>query len=235
MIRFQCPQCGKKLKAADEIAGRDVKCSGCSSATTVPQPSTTKPKPKSETSEEPVGHIFGQSVPMPSSDTGVEREFRAKPKSSKPESSKANRRWTLGIAALLGLIVASAVTYAVIKQAYAAPKFKAEFESMAEVEFYRRAHGELEQTRRRMAVMANAFKAQGSPKGDFIQEHERLNASIDKYTSNSETLMRQAAELLAEGKDLHAKSMLVETGKEMKAIAREIEVEVGEFNRNASR
>ena len=101
---------------------------------------------------------------------------------------------------------------------------------MAEVDFYRRAHGELEQTRRRMSVMAGAFEAKKSSAGDFSEQYQRLNESINSYTENSETLLKEAAGLLAEGKDLHAKSLLVETGKKMRALVEDIENEVSEFN-----
>jgi predicted RNA-binding Zn-ribbon protein involved in translation (DUF1610 family) len=37
-ISFQCPQCGKKLKAPDEAAGKSSKCPGCGGAVTCPEP-----------------------------------------------------------------------------------------------------------------------------------------------------------------------------------------------------
>lgn len=37
-IRFKCPQCGKKLKAAENYAGRMVRCSGCAAVQVVPEP-----------------------------------------------------------------------------------------------------------------------------------------------------------------------------------------------------
>ena len=106
---------------------------------------------------------------------------------------------------------------------------------MAEVEFYRRAHGQLEQTRKRMSVMADAFKAKNSSAGDFSQEQRRLNESINSYTENSDSLMQEAAALLAQGKDLHAKSLLVETGKKMQALIVEIDNEVAQFNKKANK
>ena len=160
----------------------------------------------------------------------IGREFKPKIK-----SSNSSLKWMLAVGTLLGLIVASVVTYVVIKRSYDIPKFTAEFESMGEVEFYKRAHGQLEQTRKRMTIMAGAFKAKGSPRGDFSEKHRELSSSVDEYTGNSETLLRQAAELLAEGKDLHAKSLLVETGKEMQGLVKEIEREVNEFNQKTRR
>jgi len=38
MIRFPCRQCGKKLKAPDEYAGRQVQCTGCGAVQEVPEP-----------------------------------------------------------------------------------------------------------------------------------------------------------------------------------------------------
>jgi predicted RNA-binding Zn-ribbon protein involved in translation (DUF1610 family) len=37
-ISFQCPQCGKKLKAPDAAAGKSSKCPGCGGTVTCPEP-----------------------------------------------------------------------------------------------------------------------------------------------------------------------------------------------------
>jgi predicted RNA-binding Zn-ribbon protein involved in translation (DUF1610 family) len=37
-ISFQCPQCGKKLKAPDQAAGKSSKCPGCGATVTCPEP-----------------------------------------------------------------------------------------------------------------------------------------------------------------------------------------------------
>jgi predicted RNA-binding Zn-ribbon protein involved in translation (DUF1610 family) len=37
-ISFQCPQCGKKLKAPDSAAGKSSKCPGCGGTVTCPEP-----------------------------------------------------------------------------------------------------------------------------------------------------------------------------------------------------
>ena len=51
-ISFQCPTCGKKLKAPDDCTGRKTKCPQCQSAVTVPNQAITQapllPKPKSQ-------------------------------------------------------------------------------------------------------------------------------------------------------------------------------------------
>jgi DNA-directed RNA polymerase subunit M/transcription elongation factor TFIIS len=37
-ISFQCPQCGKKLKAPDNAAGKSSSCPGCGNTVTCPEP-----------------------------------------------------------------------------------------------------------------------------------------------------------------------------------------------------
>jgi predicted RNA-binding Zn-ribbon protein involved in translation (DUF1610 family) len=37
-IAFSCPQCGKKLKAPDNAAGKSSKCPGCGTTVTCPEP-----------------------------------------------------------------------------------------------------------------------------------------------------------------------------------------------------
>jgi len=79
--------------------------------------------------------------------------------------------------------------------------------------------------------MAKAFKVKNSSAGDFSEQHKRLTSSIENYTNNSQPLLRQAATLIAQGQENRAKSLLVETGKEMKSLIVQIEREVGEFNK----
>ena len=40
-IAFQCPHCGKKLKAPDSAASKSSKCPGCGETVTCPSLSTT--------------------------------------------------------------------------------------------------------------------------------------------------------------------------------------------------
>ena len=271
MIRFQCSQCGKKLKAEQELVGRRVKCTGCSAVETVPQQTSgsrasvgagapTSVSASEDESRETIrskvvkpkstGQALGQSAAPSSSEQSSSEQSSSEQSSSeqssseqvterefklKANSSGLNLRWILAIGALLCLIVASVVGYTVIKRAYAYPKFAAEFESMEEVKFYRRAHVKLDQTRKRMSIMAQAFKARDLPKGDFSDQHQRLKTSIENYTNNSESLLRQAADLLAQGKTPHAKGLLVNTGKEMQELVLEIEREIGNFNKKTRR
>lgn len=251
MIRFRCSQCGKKLKAERELVGRRVKCTDCEAIETVPQqtggsqPSGEVADPSSVSVSEAESqetkrllvkelksksNLPGRSASASSAEQVVGREFKLKEKSSGP-----GLRWALAIGALLCLIVASAVTYTVIKRAYVIPKFAAEFESMEEVAFYRRAHGQLAKVQKRMSIMANAFKAKGSRAGDFSEQYQQFNSSIENYTSNSEPLLRQAADLLAQGKAPHAKGLLVNTGVEMRDLVLEIEREIGKFNKKTRR
>ena len=37
-ISFQCPHCGKKLKAPDSAAGKSSTCPGCGNKVTCPEP-----------------------------------------------------------------------------------------------------------------------------------------------------------------------------------------------------
>jgi biopolymer transport protein ExbD len=46
MIRFNCPQCGKKFKAPAEMAGRVISCGQCRTNVTVPAALAEPPPPK---------------------------------------------------------------------------------------------------------------------------------------------------------------------------------------------
>ncbi len=54
-ISFQCPQCGKKLKAPDEAAGKSSKCPGCGGTVTCPEP-IYDAEPLDAMSQPPPGH-----------------------------------------------------------------------------------------------------------------------------------------------------------------------------------
>ncbi len=54
-ISFQCPQCGKKLKAPDEAAGKSSTCPGCGGTVTCPEP-IYDAEPIDASSQPPPGH-----------------------------------------------------------------------------------------------------------------------------------------------------------------------------------
>jgi predicted RNA-binding Zn-ribbon protein involved in translation (DUF1610 family) len=54
-ISFQCPQCGKKLKAPDEAAGKSSTCPGCGGTVTCPEP-IYDAEPLDASSQPPSGH-----------------------------------------------------------------------------------------------------------------------------------------------------------------------------------
>ncbi len=45
-IEFPCPECERKLRVKDELAGRRVKCPGCSASITIPDADAQPPAPK---------------------------------------------------------------------------------------------------------------------------------------------------------------------------------------------
>ena len=45
MIDFNCPNCGKRFKVPNELAGRSAKCKACAALLTVPSESTAAPSP----------------------------------------------------------------------------------------------------------------------------------------------------------------------------------------------
>jgi len=59
-ISFQCPTCRKQFTAPATVAGRQVRCSGCSGTLTVPQPGATPPVPPPK---QPVGARSGNTFP----------------------------------------------------------------------------------------------------------------------------------------------------------------------------
>ena len=272
MIRFRCSQCGKKLKADEEIIGRKVQCVRCSHVEQVPEKDNlTKPlaKNRKQTStksrddaqqdlvsdskstsksskplhvsdpskrgarvaasqDEPVPELFGHSavISQPRGLDGPQFQITKKKKPSKM------MKWALpaiGLAAAITLI--SVIAYVWIGKAYAEPKLRAEFESMPEVQFYQKAHFELEKARRVMSIMVQAFQATTPSASGLTESFNGLNQEAEGYTRNSKTLVKEAAQLMAEGKDIAAKSSLVNTAKKMNILAKQINDEVEAFNK----
>ena len=209
-------------------------------------------KPKSKTkrtksrksfgadSDEPVPELFGHSGAK--SDPAVGNSDSAVgniPKFNVVEKKKKRfnfGRWIIpAIATAVGLGLTALVTYFVISSRYTEPTFAAEFEALEEVKFYQRWHVELEKSRIKMSIMSKAFQSASIPGNSFTATFDELNSSADKYTNNSKSLVKEAAELYAKGKDVHAKSLLVTTAREMKDLRDEIDNEVGEFNQKINR
>jgi len=60
-VRFQCPTCGKKLKATDEAIGKKVLCSGCGNPTKVPEEDTIKPSELKSSAANLAGDLLKQT------------------------------------------------------------------------------------------------------------------------------------------------------------------------------
>lgn len=59
-ISFQCPTCRKQFTAPASVAGRQVRCSGCSGTLTVPKPGAAPPAPPLR---QPVSSSPGNTLP----------------------------------------------------------------------------------------------------------------------------------------------------------------------------
>src|SRR5690349_20362028 len=95
MIAFACPECGKSLKAPDEAAGRDGRCS-CGAAFAVPHPANPSP-PRVLEYREP-------AEPDDETDAALERQLRHR------RNRQARRRLILRLTAVGLLLVAVVVT-----------------------------------------------------------------------------------------------------------------------------
>ena len=71
MIRMACPDCGKKLHAKDELAGRTAKCPSCGRAITIPQPEPSNTIPLDEA--EPGEHVIPASEDRVATRPRIER------------------------------------------------------------------------------------------------------------------------------------------------------------------
>jgi len=104
MICFQCPSCGKTIKATDRVAGKDRKCPGCGGPVHVPLPKQaafdeddvlsaigTAPAPKlvEKTEPEQVEETLLKS-------TEHTPKKSVKPKTDKPESDEESKPKTAG-------------------------------------------------------------------------------------------------------------------------------------------
>src|SRR5262245_17543483 len=80
MIRFDCPQCGKRCKAPVEAAGRRAKCSRCGASVLIPSsvavlvaPSPADPPRQDQFTTELVCQDCGQRFSVPQDQVGTGR------------------------------------------------------------------------------------------------------------------------------------------------------------------
>jgi biopolymer transport protein ExbD len=80
MIRFQCHQCGKKLKAPEEYSGRAVQCTGCGAVQAVPAVEAAPAETRTQTIHpaSPLEHVqpaaaaeSGEEAPLLEHKTGM--------------------------------------------------------------------------------------------------------------------------------------------------------------------
>jgi predicted RNA-binding Zn-ribbon protein involved in translation (DUF1610 family) len=80
-ISFQCPQCGKKLKAPDNAAGKSSTCPGCGGRVTCPEPvydaEVIEMTPLESPGVDPYGDLgadgtYGVVDPQPAADSSTE-------------------------------------------------------------------------------------------------------------------------------------------------------------------
>jgi phage FluMu protein Com len=247
MIRFRCKECGKKLKADDEIVGRKVKCTRCDSIESVPESDNlaksqqsqirldaNKPKPKSFKTDVGTGtmnpgnpdqpiHLFGHSAVRSTPTEHFEQRFQVVTR--KPSNL---RRWIL-----LGLIgVFSVAVVAVLFNLGwimdVRRKLSTDYENLAEVVYYRNAVMKLEKSRRMMHVAGRNYIATRVGTDDEIRELEEYDASIRALTTNSDILEKVEA-LFRRGKDVEAKALLVNTAKELNRQRSKVETVTKEY------
>ncbi len=137
-ISFQCPRCGKKLKAPDSAAGKASSCPGCGGTVTCPAPgddeevvemqlSPQKPKGFDPFADLDGEKSHGTAMPAASSEPGDDNPYAA-PKRIKPTSGKGKKKAELksiaqyqkGVIACIGgwvlCILASFVSGAVLHE-----------------------------------------------------------------------------------------------------------------------
>lgn len=67
-IQFVCPYCGQPFKVADQLAGREVGCSGCGNSLTIPDATSSAGEPEPE--------LELESVPEPKVDPPLKHKSR---------------------------------------------------------------------------------------------------------------------------------------------------------------
>lgn len=241
MIRFRCKECGKKLKASEEIIGRKVECTRCESVETVPesdnltkpkQPkirlAANRPKPtqvkaaaslggsKTANLDQPV-ELFGHS----SSGSAPTKNFEPRFKVVTPKKSQL-RRWVLF--GLIALFAASA-TGVYMNLGWIMDvrrRFSTDYENLPEVVYYRNNVIKLEKSRRMMYIAGrNCFAVMGEADGER-SELEEYNSSIHALTTKS-GLIDEVETLFRSGKDTQARALLVKTARKLKSHLADVE------------
>ncbi len=242
MIRFRCSHCGKKLKADENIIGRKVQCVRCDHVERVPEKDNlAKPKqprklessadgqaPKLPDRKPPPQELFGHSAVKSQQRPLDGPQFQV----TKARAKSKIFKWALpAIGIVAGITLIAVIAYTWIGQAYAEPEFRAEFEAMSEVQFYQNACVRLEKSRRVMSIMVKAFESTSPNSSGLANSFTELNRDAQEYIKNSKTLLTEAAKLMADGKEIAAKSSMVNTAKKMNQLAANIDDEIESFNK----
>ncbi len=249
MIRFRCRECGKKLKAEDDIVGRNVKCTRCGSVETVPEadnlakpnqpkirPAVNQPNPprfgsasrfsdpKTVNLDQPV-ELFGHSAVESTAPENFEPRFNVVVR--RPSNL---RRWVLF--GLIGVFVV-AVIAAVFNFAWILDmrrRLSTDYENLDEVVYYRNAARKLEKSRRMMYVSGKTYIATTLGNDVEIQKLDDYNASIEAVTADSDIYEKVEA-LFRNGKDVQAKALLVSTALELDQLREEVEKKTVEYTK----
>ena len=248
MIRFRCKECGKKLKATEEIVGRQVKCTRCDSVETVPevdnvakpkQPETrltaNKPKsprfktdplidkPKTFNLDQPV-ELFGHSAASSASSEHFEPKFKVV---TRKQSNL--RRWML--LGFIGIFVVAtvAVLFNLNWILDGRRKLSTDYENLHEVVYYRNVATRLEKSRRFMYIAGRTFIAMNAGTDEDIKELEEYNATIEALTNKSD-MYETVESLFRRGKDDEAKALLIKTARELKQHQIEVEKKTREYD-----
>ena len=237
MIRFRCRECGKKLKADEDIIGRKVQCTRCDNVETVPpfddltKSESAQDEPDHQAANKPnpadagsaasssfddlsdVDSLLGEghSIEMMEGLTDGPGEIDT----NLPQFKQYHRKKTdfkrLIPFGLIGLAVVG-ISLIAINAGWifnSGPTFDSEFEALPAVANYRRAQNQLEKSRRVMEVMGNAQISRNLMSQERTAEFNEFNESILVLTKQAETLT-EASRLVDQGEQEAANRLLTE-------------------------
>lgn len=97
MIRFSCPECGKRFQVDEVLAGRRTQCKACGGSLFIPGKSTTttaaaKPSPAAKKPASEVDDPYGLAEALVAESTEAEGSAYQSPDAA--ASSSAGRRFT---------------------------------------------------------------------------------------------------------------------------------------------